>query len=364
MLKNHIIMKKVYLLTLLVQFMLMLPCRAQFTITQHFNATNGLSNNFVHGIVQDSRGRVWIATESGLNCFDGYHFSIYKSHNSSLKSNFINTLYRDSKHRKIWIGVKGYGIYLLDENTGYISDITPHHVGISNVMAISPASDGGIWIVCHDKIVHYNYQSASFSTFLATKLKESFRNAIDQNGHLIIAGYYGGMKVINVTTKKIVKITDKNNHINKETINRFMLDKNGTIWIATNFGLRTLSCHNFTLKYLDAVSKGSINDIKPYGNKILIITEKGINVLNSNTGKSLLTLDIKGIWNSYKDDYQNLWLGSNADGIYFLGNINNPFKCIFPKPVWCLMPDGNNMWEEEIQHYTSCLQINSWIHIL
>ena len=163
-------MKKVYLLTLLVQFMLMLPCRAQFTITQHFNATNGLSNNFVHGIVQDSRGRVWIATESGLNCFDGYHFSIYKSHNSSLKSNFINTLYRDSKHRKIWIGVKGYGIYLLDENTGYISDITPHHVGISNVMAISPASDGGIWIVCHDKIVHYNYQSASFSTFLATKL--------------------------------------------------------------------------------------------------------------------------------------------------------------------------------------------------
>ena len=60
-------MKKVYLLTLLVQFMLMLPCRAQFTITQHFNATNGLSNNFVHGIVQDSRGRVWIATESGLN---------------------------------------------------------------------------------------------------------------------------------------------------------------------------------------------------------------------------------------------------------------------------------------------------------
>lgn len=344
MLKNHIIMKKVYLLTLLVQFMLMLPCRAQFTITQHFNATNGLSNNFVHGIVQDSRGRAWIATESGLNCFDGYHFSIYKSHNSSLKSNFINTLYRDSKHRKIWIGVKGYGIYLLDENTGYISDITPHHVGISNVMAISPASDGGIWIVCHDKIVHYNYQSASFSTFLATKLKESFRNAIDQNGHLIIAGYYGGMKVINVTTKKIVKITDKNNHINKETINRFMLDKKGTIWIATNFGLRTLSCHNFTLKYLDAVSKGSINDIKSYGNKILIITEKGINVLNSNTGKSLLTLDIKGIWNSYKDDYQNLWLGSNADGIYFLGNINNPFKCIFPKPVWCLMPDGNNMW--------------------
>lgn len=338
-------MKKIILITLLILLTFLVPCQAQFAVSQHFNASNGLSNNFVHGIVQDSRGRVWIATESGLNCYDGYHFTIYKSHNSSLKSNFINTLYRDSKHRKIWIGVKGYGIYLLDESNGYISDITPHHVGISNVMSISPAFDGGIWIVCHNKILHYNYRSSSFSTYLATNLKESFRNVIDdQNGHLIIAGYYGGIKAIDIKSKKAIKIFDKNGHINKETINRFKIGINGKIWLATNYGLRMLSCLDFTMHYIDKIGLCNIHDIKFYGEKMLITTEEGIKVINSYSGRTLSTINIKGIWNTYKDDYQNLWLGSHADGIYFLSTNNNPFKCIIPQSVWCIVPDGSNIW--------------------
>ncbi len=336
-------MRKLLLIILLLH--LLLPCQAQLSITQHFNASNGLSNNFVHGIVQDSKGRVWIATESGLNCYDGYHFTIYKSHNSPLKSNYLNAIYRDSQQQKIWIGVKGYGIYLLDENTGIISDVTPHKFNINNVMSISSASDGGIWIVCHDKIVHYSYKQGKFSLFQSVRHKEAYRNALDdQKGHLIIAGYYHGIQVVHFKDKKKVRIHAANRHIDKETINRFELDKDGNIWIASNFGLRKLNCHKLQLEYIDKIDASSINDVKIYGKQMMLATNSDIRIVNISNFTILQKFDIWGAWNIYKDKYHNIWLGANGNGVHFLSINHNPFKRILSNGVWCIIPDGNNIW--------------------
>ena len=51
---------------------------------------------------------MWIATEDGLNRFDGHRFKVYKSGkatNNSLKNNNIETLFLDSKGL-LWIGFK------------------------------------------------------------------------------------------------------------------------------------------------------------------------------------------------------------------------------------------------------------------
>lgn len=44
---------------------------------QRFYGTESLSSNLVQAICQDSRGYIWIATEYGLNRFDGVYFTQY-----------------------------------------------------------------------------------------------------------------------------------------------------------------------------------------------------------------------------------------------------------------------------------------------
>src|ERR1700755_1071531 len=43
----------------------------------HYTRTEGLSNNYISGIVQDSLGYIWVSTRKGLNRFDGRFFARY-----------------------------------------------------------------------------------------------------------------------------------------------------------------------------------------------------------------------------------------------------------------------------------------------
>ena len=76
-------MKNVIAITVCVFYALMsalvavaLPSPA--TVTS-LGLEHGLSNSYVVSIVQDKRGVMWVATEDGLNIFDGGRFiPIYK----------------------------------------------------------------------------------------------------------------------------------------------------------------------------------------------------------------------------------------------------------------------------------------------
>lgn len=41
---------------------------------QHFDITDGLTQNTIHSILQDRQGFMWFATKDGLNRFDGHVF--------------------------------------------------------------------------------------------------------------------------------------------------------------------------------------------------------------------------------------------------------------------------------------------------
>jgi ligand-binding sensor domain-containing protein len=66
----------------------------------HLTERDGLSNNAVRGIVQDGDGLIWIATENGLNRFDGYGFKTFYANaadTQSVQSNRIQQLIADNK---------------------------------------------------------------------------------------------------------------------------------------------------------------------------------------------------------------------------------------------------------------------------
>ena len=78
----------------------------------HFNAKDGLSQNSVHSILQDSKGFLWIGTKDGINRYDGYGFKHYKHNYNdtlSLSDNFIRSIYED-KQERLWIGTEYGGL--------------------------------------------------------------------------------------------------------------------------------------------------------------------------------------------------------------------------------------------------------------
>ncbi len=86
-----------------------------FRIT-HYTTNDGLSQNSVYCIFQDSKGFMWFGTRDGLNKFDGYTFTHYKPRpfdEKSISHNIIRYLLED-KDGMIWIATGGGGLCRYD----------------------------------------------------------------------------------------------------------------------------------------------------------------------------------------------------------------------------------------------------------
>lgn len=97
---------------------------------------NGLTNNVVNDIIQDSLGQIWVATNEGLFRYQGFGFQQFiknRKHPEALPNNFIGQLFLD-RDNQVWImtddGVGRYSYqndvikrYLPDQIKGRISSM-------------------------------------------------------------------------------------------------------------------------------------------------------------------------------------------------------------------------------------------------
>ena len=74
--------------------------------TGHFYPSSFFSSGLVSDLCQDKYGNIWIATDYGLNRFDGYHFTTWlhsDTDSSSIRSNTVVSLLSDDKGG-LWVG--------------------------------------------------------------------------------------------------------------------------------------------------------------------------------------------------------------------------------------------------------------------
>src|SRR3954471_24113475 len=68
---------------------------SSFTFT-NYNTSNGLADNRVQSMVQDSRGFMWFGTSEGLSRFDGTNFKNFfaePGNSTALPDNTVNHLF-------------------------------------------------------------------------------------------------------------------------------------------------------------------------------------------------------------------------------------------------------------------------------
>ena len=116
--------------------------RLSFT---HLSLEEGLSQASVYAVLQDRKGFLWIATQDGLNRYDGYSFEVYQQDDrdpGSLRSNTVFALFEDESGT-LWVGTWAEGLHRYDRDSDTFTAVRhgradPQNLGAHTVLAVVP----------------------------------------------------------------------------------------------------------------------------------------------------------------------------------------------------------------------------------
>ncbi len=132
---------------------------------------DGLSNNSVNCITQDSSGFIWVGTQDGLNRYDALHFKIYRNdpHNRNTLSNNYITGLAVGKEGLIWIGTDNSLCRLNPVNDSFaIYKNEPGKTGtISNSSWPKPFIDNAndLWIATKSGLDYFDPVTKKFTVY-------------------------------------------------------------------------------------------------------------------------------------------------------------------------------------------------------
>jgi signal transduction histidine kinase/ligand-binding sensor domain-containing protein len=347
------------LLLAIILFFQLVPLRAQHGYRfAHLGINDGLSQNSVSCIYQDSKGYIWLGTQDGLNRYDGYSFQTFRydrTDTSSLSDNFILSIAED-KTKKLWIGTRR-GLNIFDPATGKAIRIfmteeekRDFHSMIHTCYAASPGEIQ--FINKHYDLYHASITASGKGPIMKLAAGVKMASAGKKGSWLIMNSDLRYSENSNDSGRIIAHgITD--NH----KINFIFEDSKGRVWI----GGPKLLCVN---RSTGAIELPSLPSNAPataiaedtQGN-IWLGTGNGLFILNNdstvtnlqNDPSEPLTLTYNVITYIFRDKAGMMWVGTAGGGV----NIYDPSTAVFktagrkelPAPgTWALLQDGKELW--------------------
>ena len=173
---------------------------------RHYSVQQGLSDSYVTALAQDRTGRIWIGTQNGLNCFDGYSFQVFKHHptdGNSLAGNNVQCLYVDRKGY-IWIGLLEGRVSCYDPSMetfrNYICYF-PTEAMNGDVSRITEDDEGFLWVTVDRRglvrlnpetggLVRYEHSDKNRNSLSHNAVTDLVR---DRDGALWITSWGGGL---------------------------------------------------------------------------------------------------------------------------------------------------------------------------
>ena len=318
---------------------------------QQFGEKENLSNSFIVDLCKDKKGTIWIATEDGLNSFDGINIRNYPDSPDHLKGKSLNAVMADSHAPLIWIATANNGICSINietlEFTSYTKSEDPNGLITNDITDLGQCSDNNIWAsTYYNGLECFDKRTMTFTHFNSMNVEgmsdDPIYTILAESDSTIYIGHYNkGLTILNPkkrTATNISQETDSQLPSNKITC--IYKDKYKRLWLGTDNGLALFNTDTkkFTAINLGNEYKGScIHSILlqednslvlglEFKGSILIEPDK-INYLTGDTvpsmpyfptGSPLQNTTIRCI---IADDYKNLWYGTYGYGMWFGANI-------------------------------------------
>ena len=254
-------------------------------VTSHFAGTEGVG---AQDIQQDALGNIYLASKN-----QGVHLlragSNVFTQISSIGNLPIDNIYI-SRNNKLYIGCDGLGIYVYDPQTGFLQDnpLFSRLVNLakSKVTSIIEDNQGNIWVSMLQKGVFMQSNIQNDFNYMGFRLGN--RNVIGENcvtslsinqGNQVWVGTdKDGLYLFNIATQSV-----EGHFLNQSTVLTLCKDQQGRTWVGT---------YTDGLGYMDAA--GSFHPV-----------DLGIS-------KSVGILDIK------QDPQGNIWIATMGKGLFCL----------------------------------------------
>lgn len=241
---------------LILLYVQLLPLSGQKIIKfQHINTDVGLSQNIVSCILQDSFGFIWIATDDGLNRYNGHTFKVYNhdpGDDRSLTHDRVRCIFEDSQKR-LWVGTMGGGLHLFNRDsdtfTHYISDpADPATISGNTVSSILEDSDGDFWVgTVYGGLNKFDRQGGTFKRFRQQPekrrdfTKDSIQSMCEGDNGILWLATWGGLVEFNRNTGQFntytFELPDLKDRTYQDRVMNVYKDRLGILWVGTYEGL-------------------------------------------------------------------------------------------------------------------------------
>ncbi|HKK73487.1 MAG TPA: two-component regulator propeller domain-containing protein [Saprospiraceae bacterium] len=353
----------------------------------NYTLEDGLSSELVQDILRDSKGRLWLGMNNGLNLYqsDKDQFVkvpldipggeamnvqvVFEADNGDLLLGMPHGIYRlkvtkDGKYKvrpflsryrddlsvpnydvqsiirddegQLWVGTQG-GVFRYNPKNqglklyGYDSN-DPHSLSNNSVRALAKSPDGDIWIGTWGGLNKYIPEKDHFQRFVKEDLNAGSlsNNSIwsiffDHSGGLWLGTYHGGANYHDPAFNRFENYEHlpDENSLSHNVISSFAEDEKGNFWIGTEGG---------GLNYFNRAAGA----FKTY------LADSGQNGVSGNSVKCLLK------------DGDKLWIGTFRQGISCLNLSDMSFRHIKNTPaspnlltdndVYSLLKEGDKLW--------------------
>lgn len=217
---------------------------------QHLTIQDGLSQNNISAVLQDSQGYIWIGTQDGLNRYDGYNFIHYRHdpHDpNSISYNNISALFEDAEGR-LWIGTWGGGLNRYDPVTGnfahFLSDTNNPASSVNSVVtSIAKGGSGQLWVGTLGGLERLDPTTGSFAHFRSNQtnpstLSSNAISSITPNGDgrfWIGTGAYGttgaGLNLFDPATGQAERVPSNGLCLKSPNVSTILVGRDGTLWV-------------------------------------------------------------------------------------------------------------------------------------
>lgn len=365
--------------------------KSEFKV-EHIALEQGITNNLIFSIYQDSKGFIWFGTMFGLVRYDGISFKTFR-HNpadtNSISNDDVVSIFED-KDGYLWIGTYFGGLNKLDRRTGEFKRYiyTPGEqncISSNTVWKIIQDKEGILWFATEGGGL-CKYENGTFSAYKNDSANQTsigsnsvYSLAEDDDGNIWAGTAMGGLNRLDKKSGVFTRYKrnkDDSAAISGNFIRSLYKDSNGDIWAGTlNRGLNKYEkksgrffqyFNNSNDRDTATITKNSIFSIIEDRNntdRLFISTGSGFYSFTKSGGEfsriwiyDSIAVKQESIISSIMDNSGVIWVSTYYDGLHKIYKNNEKFLSYLPGEL-----NGKNLSNPKVNCFYEDEKGNFWI---